>query len=169
VAGYPGWIRTDLFRLAPKLPLAIAGDSMMKGFTLLLAAGLMAAAGTTVLAQSYTLDKYPPPLNANDAFTISLPNPVVVGHRVLPPGTYNVKPIDIGGGELPVLEIRGTGGVHANIAAMIQPAFKQSAPAESGVSFYHIGNDYYFNRMWVQGLNYGYRFRLPKALRRYQE
>jgi hypothetical protein len=127
---------------------------------------VLAITATWSMAQSYTLDKVPPPMNANDAFVLQLPHPVVVGRRVLQPGRYTCQQLYIAGSDLPVLTIRGDDGVNVNIAATISPTFTAFAPADTQATYYHIGNNYYFNRIWVQGLNYGYKFRLPKNLRR---
>lgn len=140
----------------------------MRIATLTLAATVMALTSGGLVAQSYTLDKNPPPMNANDTFDLDLAHPVVVGRHVLEPGAYRFEPLNIAGGDLPVLTIRRE---HENktIAAMIAPTFKESAPVASYATYYHIGDKYYFNRIFVQGLNYGYKFELPKQVRRSAE
>jgi hypothetical protein len=66
-----------------------------------------------------------------------------------------------------VLTIRGDDETKSkiNIAASVFPIFTQFAPSETQATYYHIGNNYYFNRIWIRGLNYGYKFRLPKNVR----
>lgn len=137
----------------------------MRNFTLAASVMLLTAAG--LAAQSYSLDKVPPPMSANDAFELELPHAVMVGKHVLPPGTYRFEPLEIAGSELPVLSIRAKGDERktVNIAAMVEPAFKEIAPPETKATYYHIGDNYYFNRIFVRGLNYGFRFELPKGVK----
>ena len=138
----------------------------MKIGRLTFGASVLAITATCSIAQSFTLDKVPPPMNANDAFELQLPYPVVIGRRVLQPGNYTFERLDIAGGDLPVLTIHGADGINVNIAATVSPTFSNSAPSDTHATYYHIGNNYYFNRIWVRGLNYGYKFQLPKNLRR---
>jgi hypothetical protein len=138
----------------------------MKIGKITLAAGVLAITAVSSMAQSYTLDKVPPPMNADDSFVIYLENAVVVGRRALPPGKYTCKPMHIAGADLPVLTIRGDNGTKLNIGVTIAPTFTSFAAAETQATYYHIGNRYYLDRIWVRGLNYGYKFRLPKNVRR---
>jgi hypothetical protein len=117
------------------------------------------------LRAQYSLDKYPPPLNTDDSIVIYLPHPVLAGRSVLPPGSYEAGLIDIAGADLPVLRIRRIDDPKVNIAVTVAPAFRDFGPATNEVTFYHVGNTYYFKTIWVQGLNYGYSFRLPKRVR----
>ncbi len=134
-------------------------------------AGAMLLAGGlagSLNAQSYSIDNVPPPLNANDAFYLQLSNPVTIGNHVLPPGRYHCERLDIAGADLPVLTLRrdDPGEKPVYIAAVIEPAFKQFAPAETSATYYHIGDRYYFDRIFVRGLNYGFRFELPKSVKK---
>jgi hypothetical protein len=107
-------------------------------------------------------------MNTNGAFELTLDHPVTVGRHVLEPGRYRCERLDIAGADLPVLTMRGdadqTRGV--NIAAIVEPAFKNVAPVDTYATFYQVGGKYYFNRVYIRGLNYCYRFELPKDVRR---
>lgn len=141
---------------------------MMRFHTIAASAALAIGLAGGLCAQSYSLDKVPPPMNANDSFDLDLQNPVVVGKRVLPPGRYRFEPVDIAGGDLPVLSIRSQDSTEKPlyIAATISPTYREFAPAETSATFYHIGERYYFDRIYVRGLNYGFRFELPKSVKK---
>jgi hypothetical protein len=128
-------------------------------------AAVAALMTTGSLLAQYSLDKYPPPLNSDNSIVIYLPHAVVAGRTLLPPGGYEVYRIDIAGADLPVLRIRRMDNPKMSIAVTVAPAFRDFAPPDNEVTFYHVGNTYYFRRIWVRGLNYGYNFLLPKSVR----
>ena len=132
---------------------------------ILLTGGL---AGCLNAQSSNSLDTVPPPLSSNDAFYLQLSTTVTIGNHVLPPGRYHCERLDIAGADLPVLTFRrdDAGEKPVYIAATIEPAFKQFAPAETSATYYHIGDRFYFDRIFVRGLNYGYRFELPKGVKK---
>lgn len=140
-------------------------EHAMRIATLTLTVTAMALTSGSLFAQSYTLDKNPPPMNVNDAFVLTLTHPVVVGKHVLEPGRYQFEPLDVAGGDLPVLTIRKEDGGKI-VAAMIASAFKEFGPPASYATYYQIDHKYYFNRIFVQGLNYGFKFELPKEARK---
>lgn len=136
---------------------------MKMNFFTVMIVGLAITTGS-LYAQHHASDKYPP-LKSNDLFDVNLPYPVTLGKHVLQPGNYRMEPLDLAGGDAPVLVIRGDNDTKLNIAARVTPTFADNAPPETRVSLYHIGNSYYFDTISVQGLNYGFRFRLPKNMR----
>lgn len=125
---------------------------------------VLSIAAATAAAQS-SLNKYPPPSNTDGAFVVYLEHPVVAGHHVLPPGSYTVYPMYVAGTDMPVLQIRGDHG-SMDVDVPVARTFREIGPPENEVTFYRRGNNYYFRRIWVQGLNYGYKFRLPKSASR---
>jgi hypothetical protein len=127
------------------------------------AATVLLMTAASLMAQSF-LDQYPPPQNTDDSLVIDLEHPVIVAHRVLEPGLYRVHCINIAGADLPVLRIRQVNHPEVNLAVTISPAFRESAAAENQVTFYHVGKNYYFKRMWIRGMNYGYTFFPPKGV-----
>jgi hypothetical protein len=131
----------------------------------MLAAGVLAMTCTGVFAQRFNTDRWSP-LQNNDSFEVNLPHRVTVGHSVLEPGVYRAELLSIAGGDSPVLVITAKDNAKVNIVARVAPTFTRSAPAETQVTFHHIGDHYYFDRIYVQGLNYGFKFDLPKGLRK---
>ena len=99
-----------------------------------------------------------------DVVKVALPYAVTVGDKTIQPGDYMIK-------ELPsqdnsrVLVVYGDNGMKFETAAMTIPAYDPQTLDKSEVTLHHIGNDYYFDKIWVQGKNYGYEFPLPSNLK----
>jgi hypothetical protein len=104
-------------------------------------------------------------VTTTDAFEITVSNPVTIGHQTLQPGDYKVEPLNIAGGEAPVLLIRGNNDTRVRLAVKVIPTVENRTQAETRVLFHHIGNRYYFDRIWVKGAAYGYKFELPKDVK----
>jgi hypothetical protein len=100
-----------------------------------------------------------------DRFNITLSHPVIIGKKVLQPGNYSLNPLDIAGGDSPVLSIRNDNGLKLESAAMIAPSLENRVQPETRVILRQIGNRYYFDTIWVKGRAYGYRFTLPKGVK----
>src|SRR5207244_5961609 len=45
------------------------------------------------------------------------------------------------------------------------PSMDNNSPDSTKVVLYHFGNDYYFDKIWIQGKNYGYEFVLPDEVK----
>jgi hypothetical protein len=48
-------------------------------------------------------------------------------------------------------------------SAVVSPALQNRIQPETRVVLRQVGQRYYFDKIWVKGLSYGYRFKLPKA------
>jgi hypothetical protein len=105
-----------------------------------------------------------------DRFDISLSHPVTIGNKVLQPGNYSLEPVNIAGGDAPVLSIslvKPDNGLKYETAAMVSPKLEKFnyVQPETRVVLRQIGNSYYFARIWVKGQSYGYNFPLPKGVK----
>jgi len=100
-----------------------------------------------------------------DVIKVNMPYAVSLGEKTLPPGDYEIRQLrDLGGGSR-VLLIYSDRGMKFETMAMTIPTLDLKTPEDSKVILSHIGNDYYFDKIWVQGKNYGYEFVLPKRVR----
>lgn len=99
-----------------------------------------------------------------DNVIVNLPYSVTIGNQTLQPGEYRIK-------ELPsqdksrVLTIYGDNGMKFETSAMTIPAYDPQTLDKTKVVLHHIGNDYYFDKVWIQGKNYGYEFPLPSSVK----
>jgi hypothetical protein len=42
------------------------------------------------------------------------------------------------------------------------PTERKETPEDSKVILHHIGDEYYFDTIWIQGRSFGYQFVLPE-------
>ncbi len=95
-----------------------------------------------------------------DTVYVNLPYSVTIGDKTLQPGDYVIK-------ELPsqdksrVLTIYSDNGMKLEATAMTIPAYDPQTLENTKVVLHHFGPDYYFDKVWIQGKNYGYEFPLP--------
>jgi len=127
---------------------------------------------TATLAMAFAVLPAPHNLNAqqiaSDRFQVALSHPVTIGNKVLQPGNYSIEPVNIAGGDAPALSISlidANYGRTFETTAMIVPTAQTSIQAETRVILRHVGRNYYFERIWVKGLTYGYDFPLPKGVK----
>jgi hypothetical protein len=50
-------------------------------------------------------------------------------------------------------------------SAMTIPTLDNRTPEDTKIVLHHFGPDYYFDKIWIQGKNYGYEFPLPDAVK----
>ena len=100
-----------------------------------------------------------------DTVKVTLPYTVTVGEKTLPPGDYTIKQLDSAAGDSQVLLIYNGNGVKFETSALTIHAVDVNTPEKSSVSLYHIGDNYYIDKVWIQGKNYGYQIPLPKNAR----
>src|SRR6476660_717489 len=108
---------------------------------LLIAAGALAILTIPVLAQGPLYDKV----------IVDLPYSVTIGNKVLQPGNYVIRqnPSEGGGGR--VLLIYSDKGRHFETSTMTIAALDQLTPNSTKVVLHRFGNDYYFDKVWIQG------------------
>jgi hypothetical protein len=99
-----------------------------------------------------------------DKVIVNLPYSVTVGDRTIEPGEYSIKQLSSPGGASRVLLIYKD-DMKFETSAMTIPALDNNTPEDTKVMLHHIGNDYYFDKIWIQGKNYGYEFILPDAVK----
>jgi hypothetical protein len=122
---------------------------------LLIAAGALAILTIPVLAQGPLYDKV----------IVDLPYSVTIGNKVLQPGNYVIRqnPSEGGGGR--VLLIYSDKGRHFETSTMTIAALDNLTPKDTKVVLHRFGNDYFFDKIWIQGKNYGYEFPLPESVK----
>jgi hypothetical protein len=122
---------------------------------LLVAVSVLAIVAIAALAQGPLYDKV----------IVDLPYSVTIGNKVLQPGNYVIRqnPSEGGGGR--TLLIYSDKGRHFETSAMTIAALDTLTPKETKVVLHRFGNDYFFDKIWVQGKNYGYEFPLPESVK----
>ena len=127
---------------------------------------MMITAGVVALGlASLTPSKAQGPLY--DRVNVNLPYTVTIGDRTLPPGDYVIQQLRDQGGGSRVLLIYSDNGMKFETSAMTIPALQGTAVTQDNtrVMLHHFGNDYYFDKVWIQGKDYGYEFPLPDSVK----
>jgi hypothetical protein len=100
-----------------------------------------------------------------DRVNVNLPYAVTVGNRTLQPGDYVIQQLRDQGGNSRVLLIYSDNGMKFETSAMTIPALERNTPESTKVVLHHFGNDYYFDKVWIQGKDYGYEFPVPDSVK----
>jgi len=119
----------------------------------MLVAGIAATAGA-MLAQGPLYDKV----------IVDLPYRVTINDKVLEPGHYVIRQLDDPGGGSRVLQIFSDDGMKLETSVLTIPTLDNNTPEDTKVILHHYGDNYYFDKIWVQGKNYGYEFPVPKSV-----
>jgi len=100
-----------------------------------------------------------------DRVNVNLPYTVTIGDHVLQPGEYVIQQLRDAGGGSRVLLIYSDNGMKFETSAMTIPALDINTARETKVVLHHFGPDYYFDKVWIQGKDYGYEFPLPSSVK----
>src|SRR3982751_6879906 len=100
-----------------------------------------------------------------DRVNVTLPYSVTIGDRTLQPGDYVIQQLRDQGGGSRVLLIYSDNGMKFETSAMTIPALDQNTPENTRVILHHFGNDYYFDKVRIQGKDYGYEFPVPDSVK----
>jgi hypothetical protein len=99
-----------------------------------------------------------------DRVDVNLPYAVTLGDTTLQPGDYTIKELPSQNKER-VLLIYSDKGVKHEATVMTIPAYQNQTPDDTKVVLHHYGPDYYFDKIWVTGKNYGYEFPVPDSVK----
>src|SRR6476646_4467546 len=131
----------------------------MKIGTMMITAGVVALG----LAAWNTPSKAQGPMY--DRVNVTLPYSVTIGDRTLQPGNYVIQQNRDSGGGSRVLLIYSDNGMKFETSAMTIPALDPNTARDTKVVLHHYGSDYYFDKVWIQGKDYGYEFPVPSSVK----
>jgi hypothetical protein len=100
-----------------------------------------------------------------DRVNVNLPYTVTIGDKTLQPGEYVIQQLRDAGGGSRVLLIYSDNGMKFETSAMTIPALDINTARDTKVVLHHFGSDYYFDKVWIQGKDYGYEFPLPNSVK----
>jgi len=123
---------------------------------------IMAAALTLGIAMLVSPGAQSQPLD--DRVIVNMPYTTTVGHKTLPPGDYVIQRLHSASGSR-VLLFYSDNGMKFETSAMTIPCLDINTARDTKVVLNRIGDDYYYDKVWVQGKDYGYEFILPKEAR----
>jgi len=99
-----------------------------------------------------------------DRVQVTLPYTVTLGDTTLQPGDYTIREVP-SQNKSDVLAFYGNNGMKFETTAMAIPAYDPNTPDKSELTLHHIGDNYYFDKIWIQGKNYGYQIPLPSSVK----
>jgi len=100
-----------------------------------------------------------------DRIHVNLPYKITLGEKTLQPGDYTIQQLPDNGGGSRVLLFYTNDGMKFETSAMTIPALDINTARDTKLILGHIGEDYYINKIWVQGKDYGYELPMPKGLK----
>jgi hypothetical protein len=99
-----------------------------------------------------------------DRINVNLPYTVTIGDKTLQPGDYVIQQLQSAGDSRVVL-IYSNNGMKFETSAMSIPALDPNTARDTKLILRQVGNDYYLDKIWVQGKDYGYEFPLPNSVK----
>jgi len=119
-------------------------------------------ASVIVMGASFTLMSQ----GLTDGVKVTLPYAVTVGDVVLDPGEYEIRRPSQSNDQ--ILRFFSNDKLRYQTVVQTIPAEEEKAPEQTRVLLHHIGDTYYFDKIWIEGKNYGYEFPLPDKVRALQ-
>jgi hypothetical protein len=100
-----------------------------------------------------------------DRVNVNLPYTVTIGDHTLQPGDYVIQQLPSEAGNSRVVLIYSDNGMKFRTSAMSIPALDPNTARDTKLVLHHFGTDYYLDKIWVQGKDYGYEFPLPDRVK----
>src|SRR5436190_5415283 len=98
-----------------------------------------------------------------DGIKVTLPEPVTVGDKVLQPGEYEIRRPS--SSDRQILQIFNKDKmVYETLVQTIATGPDEQNPKDTKVVLHHIGDAYYFDKIWMEDRNYGWEFPLPERV-----
>jgi len=102
-----------------------------------------------------------------DGIKVNLPEPVTIGEKVLQPGEYEIRrPSSVNRDILQIFN-KDKMVYETNVLTIPTGPDKEN-PKDTKVLLHHIGDAYYFDKIWMEDKNYGWEFPLPGRVRALQ-
>ncbi|HLK49466.1 MAG TPA: hypothetical protein VKT49_15095 [Bryobacteraceae bacterium] len=102
-----------------------------------------------------------------DQVQVNIPYVVTLGDTTLQPGQYTIRELQSTDKQR-VLLIYSDNGVKHEATVMTIPAYDNRTQDDTKVVLHHYGPDYYFDKVWIAGKNYGYEFPVPQNVKERQ-
>jgi len=102
-----------------------------------------------------------------DGIKVNLPEPVTVGDKVLQPGEYEIRRPSSANRDILQIFNKDKMVYETNVLTIATGPDKEN-PKDTKVVLHHIGDAYYFDKIWMEDKNYGWEFPLPDRVRALQ-
>jgi len=102
--------------------------------------------------------------NLVDRIRVDMPYRVAVGDKVLEPSKFEIREVTEN-----MLQFFDSNELKVEATVFTIPTFDNQPSPETRVVLRKYGNDeYYIDRIWLKGRNYGYEFRVPERVRSWE-
>jgi hypothetical protein len=102
-----------------------------------------------------------------DGIKVDLPHPVTIGDKVLEPGEYEIRRPSSANRDILQIFNKDKMVYETNVLT-VATGPDDKDPRETKVVLHHIGDAYYFDKIWMEDKNYGWEFPLPDRARALQ-
>lgn len=102
-----------------------------------------------------------------DGIRVTLPQPVTIGEKVLEPGEYEIRRPSSANRDILQFFNKEKMVYETNVLT-VPTGPDDKDPKETKVVLHHIGDAYYFDKIWMEDKNYGWEFPLPERVRAMQ-
>jgi len=102
-----------------------------------------------------------------DGIKVTLPQPVTVGDKILDPGEYEIRRPSSANRDILQIFNKDKMVYETNVLTVATGPDDKN-PKETKVVLHHIGDAYYFDKIWMEDKNYGWEFPLPERARALQ-
>jgi hypothetical protein len=96
-----------------------------------------------------------------DKVVVDFPQTVHINDQVVPAGHYEFRQLRDTAGGSQIVGLTTEGGAHFETAAIPVPALNNNTPDATRVILQKVGSDYYLDKIWISGKDYGYQFTIP--------
>lgn len=103
-----------------------------------------------------------------DTVKVKIPYTVQVRDKFLKPGPYVIKELQTQH-KSRVLDIYSNDGRTYETSVITMLAYSLETPDQTTVTLHQFGKNFYFDRIMVEGKNYGYEFPLPSSAKQRQK
>jgi hypothetical protein len=122
-------------------------------------------AGTMALGVAMLMSPRAQAQPLDDRVIVDMPYTTTVGNKTLQPGEYVIQRLHSQSGSGRVLLIYSDNGMKFETSTMSIPVLDLNTARDTKIVLSKIGDDYYYDKIWVQGKQYGYEIPLPKEAR----
>jgi hypothetical protein len=121
------------------------------------------------LATLITPGKLEGQLPLYDRVEVNLPYTITVNNKTLQPGNYVIQESHSASAKNHALFSYSNHGKKFETSAVTIPTYDPNTAESTRVILHKFGRDYYFDKIWVEGKDYGYEFPLPNSVKERQK
>lgn len=96
-----------------------------------------------------------------DKVVVNLPNDVTMNDQVIPAGKYELRQLSNPAGGANVVFVTEEGAEKFHAAVTTIPVVANNTPDATRVILRRVGRNFYIDKIWLAGRDYGYEFELP--------